>query len=98
MHALSLQGLNVGYGKKTIIQDLTLDGIAHGKVTALLGPNGSGKSTLLKAIAGLTPAKGTVELDGEALTSLSFAKRAEKVVYLPQTLPASVHLRVYESL
>nr|WP_019365397.1 ABC transporter ATP-binding protein [Pseudomonas luteola] len=98
MHALSMQRLNVGYGKKTIIQDLTLEGITHGKVTALLGPNGSGKSTLLKAIAGLTPAKGTITLDEEALTSLSFAKRAEKVVYLPQTLPASVHLRVFESL
>ncbi len=97
-HELQVRQLAVSYGKRTIIDQLSLAGIGHGQVTALLGPNGSGKSTLLKAIAGLTPAQGQVLLDGADLLTASYASRAERVVYLPQSLPASVHLRVFESL
>ena len=35
-----------------------------GEWVALVGPNGAGKSSLLKALAGLTPAEGQVELLG----------------------------------
>lgn len=90
--------LDVSYGKRRIIEQLSLAGVGRGQVTALLGPNGCGKSTLLKAIAGLTPASGLVLLEGEDLLKASYAARAERVVYLPQSLPASVHLRVFESL
>ncbi|WP_455925368.1 ABC transporter ATP-binding protein [Pseudomonas putida] len=95
---LEVRQLDVSYGKRPIIQQLSLAGIGRGQVTALLGPNGCGKSTLLKAIAGLTPARGQVLLDGDDLLQASYAARAERVVYLPQSLPASVHLRVFESL
>ncbi|MGY4492684.1 ABC transporter ATP-binding protein [Pseudomonas sp. TE3610] len=95
---LEVRQLDVSYGKRPIIEQLNLAGIGRGQVTALLGPNGCGKSTLLKAIAGLTPACGQVLLDGDDLLQASYAARAERVVYLPQSLPASVHLRVFESL
>jgi molybdate transport system ATP-binding protein len=36
-------------------------------VTALFGPSGAGKTTLAHAIAGLVPADGFIELDGEVL-------------------------------
>ncbi|MFF7708465.1 ATP-binding cassette domain-containing protein [Pseudomonas sp. NPDC007930] len=98
MAQLAIEGLQVHYGRRAIINGLALEGVAAGEVTALLGPNGSGKSTLLKAIAGLTPARGQVLLGGHDLLHASFAQRAEQVVYLPQSLPASVHLRVFESL
>ncbi|MHB1485592.1 MAG: ABC transporter ATP-binding protein [Saccharofermentanales bacterium] len=49
---IRLEKLNVGYGKKTIINDISLD-ILKGKMTCILGPNGSGKTTVLKTIAGL---------------------------------------------
>lgn len=95
---LEVRQLDVSYGKRRIIEQLSLAGIGRGQVTALLGPNGCGKSTLLKAIAGLTPASGQVLLAGDDLLKASYAARAERVVYLPQSLPASVHLRVFESL
>ena len=63
-----------------------------------MGPNGSGKSTLLRALAGLNSAQGKLFLGDDELLSLSFSKRAEQVVYLPQTLPAGVHLSVLESI
>lgn len=99
VHAgLRIEGLQVSYGKRAIIEHMSVAGLAAGRVTALLGPNGSGKSTLLKAVAGLIKAQGRVDLDGNDLLRASFASRAERVVYLPQSLPASVHLRVFESL
>jgi molybdate transport system ATP-binding protein len=38
-----------------------------GETVAVLGPNGAGKTTLLRALAGLIPIGGHVELDGEVL-------------------------------
>ncbi|MGB6242949.1 MAG: ABC transporter ATP-binding protein [Castellaniella sp.] len=95
---LQIQDLSVAYGHRSIIRQLTAGPLAPGRVVSLLGPNGSGKSTLLKAIAGLLKADGQVLLDGQDLTRLSFERRAQQVVYLPQSLPAAVHLRVFESV
>ncbi len=39
-----------------------------GEVIALVGPNGAGKSTLLRGLAGLAPARGTIEVDGHELS------------------------------
>jgi len=38
-----------------------------GETVAVLGPNGAGKTTLLRALAGLIPIRGHVELEGEVL-------------------------------
>jgi len=96
---LQLEHLKVAYGSREIIADLSVARLVPGTVTALLGPNGSGKSTLLKAIAGLTRlSHGRVLLGEEDLTRASFEVRARQVVYLPQTLPAAVHLQVFESV
>jgi molybdate transport system ATP-binding protein len=39
-----------------------------GEVVAVIGPNGAGKTTLLRALAGLVPMTGSVEVDGESWT------------------------------
>ena len=98
MDGLSIRDLHTGYGKKKIIDGLTTPLLPRGKITALLGPNGSGKSTLLRALADLNPAQGVLSLNGEDLMTLMPAKRAQKVVYLPQSLPAGVHLHALESV
>ncbi|CAK9885394.1 MAG: Ferric enterobactin transport ATP-binding protein FepC [Candidatus Erwinia impunctatus] len=87
-----------GYGKKTIIDRLSVPSLPRGKITVLLGPNGCGKSTLLRSLAGLNRATGEVWLNGEEILSRPFSRRATKVVYLPQSLPAGVHLHVLESV
>ncbi|MGL9721059.1 ABC transporter ATP-binding protein [Symbiopectobacterium sp.] len=81
-----------------MIHNLNVPLLPRGKITVLLGPNGSGKSTLLRALAGLGNANGELHLDDTELMQLPFAKRAEQVVYLPQSLPAGVHLHVLESI
>lgn len=67
-----------------------LDGVSAsftpGRVTAICGPNGAGKSSLLACLAGLlTPDAGAVELDGEPLSAMPAAVRAQRIGFLPQT-------------
>lgn len=98
MDGLVIRDLHTGYRHKKIIDGLTTPQLPRGQITALLGPNGSGKSTLLRALADLNPAQGSIRLNGEELTTQPSAKRAQKVVYLPQSLPAGVHLHALESV
>lgn len=96
---LEVSNLRVAYRKQAVIPGFSLKPLRTGHLVAVLGPNGSGKSTLLKALAGLLPLKqGSIRLNGQNLEKISFEQRAQHVVYLPQSLPASVHLRVLESV
>ena len=98
MSHMSITNLSVGYLKKCIIDNLNIDRIPRGKVTVLLGPNGCGKSTLMRGLAGLGNAKGKLYLDEEDIMSMPLSQRAEKVVYLPQSIPSGIHLHVFESV
>jgi vanillin dehydrogenase len=62
---LKIEGLSAGYGPFLVLRDLALE--LRPGLTVILGPNGAGKTTLLKAIAGLIPRSGRVQLDGEAI-------------------------------
>lgn len=98
MSGLSINTLSAGYGKRRIIDDLTIPELPCGDVTVLLGPNGCGKSTLLRALAGLNQTSGEVLLNDTNLFSLPFSSRARQVGFLPQSLPQGVHLQVLESV
>jgi branched-chain amino acid transport system ATP-binding protein len=54
---LEVEGLEAGYGKKTVLQGISLR-VHEAEVVALLGHNGAGKSTALKTILGLLRARG----------------------------------------
>jgi len=80
---LRARGLSVTLGGRTVLHDVDLE--AHpGEVLALLGPNGAGKSTLLKALAGLLPYEGRVEIAETDVATLSPRDRARRVSYVPQ--------------
>jgi len=72
-----------------VVHDVSLD-VSSGERVGILGPNGSGKTTLLKLLAGiLTPASGTVTLDGALLASVSRRQIARRIAMVPQhTHPA----------
>ncbi|RWR02678.1 iron ABC transporter ATP-binding protein [[Pantoea] beijingensis] len=98
MQGLQIRDFSAGYPKRQIIENLNVPLLPRGKITVLLGPNGCGKSTLLRSLAGLNRAKGELWLNDEELMAQPFTRRADKVVYLPQSLPAGVHLHVLESI
>ena len=62
---LTLEGVNVFYGKSHILNDVSMT-VQANEVVALLGRNGAGKSTLLKALIGIAPpSSGTIRLTGQ---------------------------------
>jgi ABC-2 type transport system ATP-binding protein len=64
MNLIDVDHLNKNYGKKNVLNDLSLK-LQAGRIVGLLGPNGCGKSTLLKILAGLiADYSGDVKLDG----------------------------------
>ncbi|KXV62519.1 ABC transporter ATP-binding protein [Acetobacter orleanensis] len=95
---LNATHVTVRYGRRTVLQDVTAGPFTPGTVCALLGPNGSGKSTLMRAMAGLVPSSACVTLNGAELSRMSLQDRTARCLYLPQALPAAVHLPVLEAL
>lgn len=62
---LEVEGIESGYGKKTVLQGVDLR-VHEGEVVTMLGHNGAGKSTTLKTILGLLPARaGQVRFAGQ---------------------------------
>jgi iron complex transport system ATP-binding protein len=98
MTGFTIERLNVAYGKRQVLHDLNMEPVARGSLVALLGANAVGKSTLLKSMAGLKHASGKVWLNGLELLSMPTAERVQNVGYLPQSLPQSTSLLVWEAL
>lgn len=98
MTGLTIEHLSVAYGKRRVLNELKMEPVAPGSLVALLGANAVGKSTLLKSIAGLKNASGQVWLNNNDLLSMPGSERVQKVGYLPQSLPQSTSLLVWEAL
>ncbi|HRO00220.1 MAG TPA: ATP-binding cassette domain-containing protein, partial [Nitrobacter sp.] len=72
---LVASSLSVHLGKRLVLNDISL-ALPSRRLVALVGPNGAGKTTLLRALAGLLPSEGRIEIRGDALSSLSLRERA----------------------
>ncbi|APE38692.1 iron-dicitrate transporter ATP-binding subunit [Nocardia mangyaensis] len=85
---LAAHEITIGYDKRVISSQLTVQ-IPDNAFTVIVGPNACGKSTLLRALSRLlTPSKGTVLLDGKAISSYPAKEAARKLGLLPQTSTA----------
>ena len=80
---LVAQQLEVALSGRTVLHNVSLS-LPSGQLVALVGPNGAGKTTLLRALAGLVPSTGGIEVGGDHLSSLSLRERAKRFGYLPQ--------------
>jgi iron complex transport system ATP-binding protein len=80
---LTARDLNVKLAGRAVLSDISLS-LSSGQMVALVGPNGAGKTTLLRALAGLLPSDGAVDVGGDALSALSLRDRAKRFGYLPQ--------------
>ncbi|HBM9257875.1 TPA: thiamine ABC transporter ATP-binding protein ThiQ [Citrobacter freundii] len=71
--------------------------VAHGEQIAILGPSGAGKSTLLNLIAGfLTPASGSMMIDGEDHTTTPPSRRPVSMLFQENNLFS--HLSVQQNI
>ncbi|WP_439572950.1 ABC transporter ATP-binding protein [Phreatobacter sp.] len=83
MSALVLQDVCVRLGSREVVSGIDAT-FPSGALVAILGPNGAGKTTLVRAIAGLVPHAGRIDLDGRSLSAFSAPARARLTGYLPQ--------------
>lgn len=75
---IKVDHLSVRYDGQVILKDLSLE-IQKGEIVAVVGPNGSGKTTFIRAVLGLVPYQGTIQINGQPIkASLS------KIGYVPQ--------------
>lgn len=82
---LVAQGLAKTFGKRQVVQDVSLS-LQRGEIVGLLGPNGAGKTTCFYMIMGLIAADGgVITIDGADVTGLPMYQRARLGLgYLPQ--------------
>ena len=85
MALLSLQDVNIGFGRPLLIEHANLQ-IERGEKVCLLGRNGTGKSTLLKLINGdLLPDSGEI-----------VRQKGMHTAYLSQEIPKELHGTVFD--
>ncbi len=96
---LSVETLDVAYGKVTALRGLSLE-VAERELVTVIGANGAGKSTLLRAIAGvLRPAAGTIRVDGEVTSGRSSEHMVKRgVAMVPEGRHGFPELTVVENL
>ena len=71
--------------------------VSRGEQVAILGPSGAGKSTLLNLIAGfLTPASGTMMIEGEDHTATPPSRRPVSMLFQENNLFS--HLCVWQNI
>ncbi len=83
--ALTASNLQKTYGKRRVVDDVTLH-VEQGEVVGLLGANGAGKTTTFYMIIGLErPDRGAIRLADRDITKLPMYLRARLGLgYLPQ--------------
>jgi branched-chain amino acid transport system ATP-binding protein len=65
---LSVQGLQVNYGRVDAVRNVSFE-VAAGALVTLVGANGAGKTSILNSVSGLIrPRKGVIRFKGEDVT------------------------------
>jgi iron complex transport system ATP-binding protein len=92
--AVAVRELSVELGGARVLDAVT-GNVEAGEWVTVIGPNGAGKSTLLRAVAGLVPRLGAVEIDGER--ELGRREIARRVALVPQSpsLPPQMTVAEY---
>ena len=95
---LSVSHLHAGYGRSIVLRDVSFE-VPQGAVACLMGRNGAGKTTLLRALMGVLPKTGSVQLDGRDITAWSGHRiNAAGMVWVPQEHSVFPGLTVREHL
>jgi iron complex transport system ATP-binding protein len=97
MNALRIDQVGVSFEQFRAVDDISVT-VERGEWLGLIGPNGAGKSTLLRAVAGLAPHEGTIEIGGTEHRSLSRRDLARSVALVPQDPQCPPDMRVADYL
>ncbi len=84
VECLAIQDATFAFGSQPVVKNVRAD-IHAGELVAIVGPNGCGKSTLLRLLVGeLSPAQGSIAIDGVALREFRPREMAQRIALVPQ--------------
>ena len=95
MSVVRVRDLRVRLDGNLIVDGVDLD-VSRGEWVTVIGPNGAGKSTALRAIGGLLPFAGTVELGGTPVDRLHRRERAKTIATVTQSPTVPPGMRVFD--
>ncbi|MCW5671653.1 MAG: ABC transporter ATP-binding protein [Hydrogenophaga sp.] len=93
--ALQTHGIGVALGGTPVLHGIDV-ALPAARWTSVVGPNGAGKSTLLKALAGLLPHSGQVQLLDRPLAQWRGRERARCLAWLGQGEQGADDLSVWD--
>src|SRR5689334_2148419 len=88
-------GVSVRLGGSLVVDRVDLN-VAAGEWVTVIGPNGAGKSTLLRAVGGLVPYAGEIDLGGRNAGRLGRRERARAVAMVAQSPVVPPGMRVVD--
>jgi len=94
---LTLNNVSAGYDGVDVLSNISFS-VKQGENLCILGPNGCGKTTLIKAIAGLIPSKGNIQIDGKSITRMKRHEIASKIAVMSQISTIFFSYTVYETV
>jgi branched-chain amino acid transport system ATP-binding protein len=95
---LNVEDLTAGYGQSTVLRAVSLT-VSAGEVACVMGRNGAGKTTLLKALMGVLPSTGMVQLEGREIGRWPGHRiQRSGMVWVPQENSVFAGLTVREHL
>ena len=101
MADVELRNISKAYGKKQVLQDITV-GVKKGDLACLLGNSGSGKTTILKMLAGFeAPDSGEISIGGEIVSGsgkVIVPPHRRGIGYIFQDLALWPHMTAFENI
>ncbi len=99
MTGLAIEGLEIAYGRITVVHGISLL-VPEGAVVCLIGANGAGKTTIMRAISGLVrPRAGTIRFGAESIAGWPAHRiAAAGLLQVPEGRQCFAELTVAENL
>ena len=96
---LSVQNINVYYGKIHAVKDVSFE-VNDGEIVTLIGANGAGKSTTLQTVSGLLRSKtGSIVFDGQNISGVPAHRLVERgLAQVPEGRRVFLQMTVEENL
>ena len=96
---LIVNNIDVYYGDLHVLWDVSFE-VKEGEIIVLIGANGAGKSTTIKTLSSLlTPAKGTIEFNGERIDKQEpYEIIQHGIVHVPEGRRLFTEMSVEENL
>ena len=98
MSLLSVRRLVAGYGAVEVLHGIDLE-VNQGEIVVILGANGAGKTTTMRAVSGMIPRSGTIDLDGVDISRTGAEKLVRQgIAHVPQGRGTFADLSVIDNL